>query len=146
MPYTPKTEEDLIKESLYPDGDYDFEVIGTQDTVSKSGNDMYVLKLKVFNDDDYTLLTDYIAFGSNFGERKFRHAADTCGLLDVYSTGNLKADDFLKKCGKVKIKIQEGSAQYPNPKNVVVDYIKHDSVVTAASPKVEDDLNDGIPF
>ncbi len=148
MSYTPKSEEELAKEGLLQDGNYDFEVVDTSDKPSKKGNDMYTLKLHVFDTQGSArIVYDYIALGNNFGERKLRHAADACNLIEIYNSGNLKPSDFLNKAGKVQIKIQEGSADYPLPKNAVVDYLPRtvkESVATGALPTAVDD--DEVPF
>lgn len=143
MSYTPKTEEQLAKEGLLSDGQYDFEVADTSDKPSKKGNAMYTLKLHVFGEDGAHVIYDYIAIGNNFGERKLRHAADACQLLDIYETGNLKPVDFMGKTGKVMIKIQDGTVDYPLPKNVVVDYVKRPAKETVETGAL---LDDEIPF
>lgn len=149
MGYQPKSEDQLAKEGLLADGTYEFEVQDTSDKPSKKGNDMYTLKLHIFAPDGAAhIVYDYIALGNNFGERKLRHAADACRLLDIYGTGNLKPSDFMGKTGKVVVKIQEGNADYPMPKNVVSDYVKRgepESVATGAIP-AEDLGGDGVPF
>ncbi len=146
--YTPKSEETLAKEGLLPEGTYDFEVSETSDKPSKKGKAMYTLKLHVFDENGQArIVYDYIALGSNFGERKLRHAADACGLIDIYDTGNLKPSDFQDKSGKAQIKQQDGSADYPLPKNVVADYVKRsaeETVATGALPKEVED--DEVPF
>ena len=59
MSYTPKSEEQLIREGLMPDGTYDFEVVETDDKPSKAGNTMLTLKLHVFDDDlNPNIITD----------------------------------------------------------------------------------------
>ena len=125
MAYTPKREEQLAKEGLIKDGIYDFEVVDCDDKPSKKGNDMYTLKLNVFDEDgNRRPLMDYIALGNNFGERKLRHAADACGILEAYESGNLRACDFQNTAGKLEIKSQPGNVDYPLPKNVVKDDVK----------------------
>lgn len=148
MSYTPKTEDQLAKEGLLSDSEYDFEVADTSDKPSKKGNDMYTLKLNVFNTDgEAKTVYDYIALGNNFGERKLRHAADACGLLEIYGTGNLKPSDFMGKTGKVLIKIQEGNVDFPMPKNVVVDYVKRGEPETMATGALPSEVvDDDIPF
>ena len=154
MSYQPKSEEQLAKEGLLPDGEYDFEVVETWDKPSKAGNAMYTLKLHIFSEDGGTqIVTDYIALGSNFGERKLRHAADACRLIDVYEIGNLKPSDFQGKTGRVQIKIQEGNNEFPNPKNAVKDYVKRPKAETeetgAMTPQEKAKAaleGDGIPF
>lgn len=148
MTYTPKTEEQLAKEGLLSDGIYDFKVATTSDKPSKKGNAMYTLKLHVFDENGAArTVYDYIALGNNFGERKLRHAADSCGLILIYETGNMKPEDFLGKSGKVQIKIQEGSVDYPLPKNVVADYIKRTSGEAPKPISMPAEVSeDSIPF
>lgn len=154
MSYTPKSEETLAKEGLLPKGIYHAEVVETSDRPSKAGNPMTTLKLRVFDEDGNSRnIFDYIALGNNFGERKFRHAALACGLEDVYNFGDLKSDDFLNTMCRVEIKVQEGSPEFPLPKNVVNDYIERESDVQSTKivkkeevKKLDDDLNDSVPF
>lgn len=155
MTYQPKSEEQLAKEGLYPDGEYDFEVIETFDNPSKKkadgsgGNPMFTLKLRVIAADGSSFyVTDYIALSSNFGERKLRHAASACGLLDIYTSGKLIAENFKDRAGRVTIKTQDGTADYPLPKNVVKDYVKNEDGAVA-NPKAATPvapLDDQIPF
>ena len=143
MAYTPKSEAQLADEGLTPEGIYDYEIVEAEEKLSKAGNDMYVLKLYIFDQNGIRRpLTDYIALGSNFGERKLRHAADASGILDIYESGDLCADSFIGKCGKVVIAKQEGTVEYPNPKNVVKDYVKREG----QPAKKAVDLKDHIPF
>jgi hypothetical protein len=148
MSYTPKTEEQLADEALLPQGIYDFEVIDTNDRPSKRGNNMVTLKLCVFDGDGgQRHIFDYMAFGNSFGERKFRHAAKSCGLLDIYNSGKLEAHTFLGACGKVLLKKQDGTDDYPLPKNVVADYVEKDDMEEKAkTAKTKDLINDDIPF
>lgn len=148
--YTPKSEEQLVRESLLPDSIRDFEVAETDGKPSSKGNPMITLKLHVFDDEgNARIVMDYISLNSNFGERKFRHAADACGILEIYNTGSLTHTDFKGKTGKVSIKTQEGTKEYPNPKNVVHDYIKREEqpssaqVATTTANVLEDDE---VPF
>ena len=151
MSYVPKSEEQLAKEGLLPDGIYDFEVVETSDKKSSKGNAMYTLKLHIFGEDGSPrIIFDYIALGNNFGERKLRHAADAAGIIHIYETGEMKPSDFQGKTGKVEIKTQEGTPDYPLPKNVVKDYVKRplvESVATGAIPSTKDILDgDECPF
>lgn len=150
MSYTPKSDEQLAREGLLEDGTYQFEVAETSDKPSKKGNAMFTLKLHVFGEDGNAhVVYDYIALGNNFGERKLRHAADACKLISIYETGNLKASDFQDKTGQVILKIAEGNADYPMPKNVVVDYVKRpadETVETGALPPPSPIGDDEVPF
>lgn len=147
--YTPKSENQLAQESLLPAGEYDFEIIETLDRPSKAGNYMYTFKLHVFDADSQPrIIFDYIALGNNFGERKLRHAADASGIINIYESGKMTPSDFQGRTGRLKLKQQPGNSQYPDPKNVVEDYIKREVAgVTYDAPKKQDDeLDDSIPF
>lgn len=158
MKYIPKSEEELEKEkqeainaSLLANGEYDFEVITTSDKPSNSGAEMITLKLNVFDHEGNSrTIFDYLTEAMGW---KIRHAADACGLLATYESGSLAASSFDFCTGKVKIKTQKGNKEYPNPKNVVEDYIKRDlSNQSAEMPNVPTQtiaatLNgDDIPF
>lgn len=156
MRYEPRTEEELEKErqdalnaSMLPDGEYDFDIAETSNAPSKaSGEEMITLKLNVFdNDGNGHIVFDYLTAKMGW---KLRHAADACGIIDVYESGSLIASSFDFCSGKVKIKTQKGNKQYPNPKNVVDDYVKRGT--SEAAPKapvnapVGHPINDEIPF
>jgi hypothetical protein len=145
MKYTPKTEDQLQEESLLPEGIYDFEVATTDDKPSKAGNDMITLKLLVFSDSGTRYITDYIALGNTFGERKLRHAAVACGLHVEYDSGSLCADDFYGKTGKVLLKKQPAKDDFP-PKNSVADYQPRDDDAPAPTRPARDIIDDDLPF
>lgn len=146
MSYVAKSEEQLAKEGLMPEGEYDFEVIDSSDKPSKSGSDMCTLKLNVFDaDGNGHHVWDYMVFGNHFGERKFRHAAVGCGLLSVYESGGLTAFEFKGKSGRCIIKIAEAKDGYL-PKNVVADYVPKD-VQSKVTETTKDPLDgDEVPF
>lgn len=146
MTYTPKSEEQLVKEGLLDDGTYDFEIIDTNDQPSKKGNDMFTLTLRAFDHDGGTrTIFDYMVLSSNLGERKLRRAADACGLIDVYTSGELKHYTFMGATGKVKLKQQDGTDGYM-PKNVVADYLPRDDAQPARTKPAREIINDNIPF
>lgn len=157
MKYTPKTEEVLEKEkqdalnaSLLPNGEYDFEVVQTSNKAASSGADMITLKLTISDNEGVgRFIFDYLTEAMGW---KIRHAADACGLLANYDAGTLCAADFEGATGKVKIKTQKGNKEYPNPKNVVEDYIKRsEQPAQVATPRKESAatgalVDDEIPF
>lgn len=145
MTYVPKSEEQLAKEGLFPEGIYDFEVVDTNDAPSKKGNDMFTLTLRVFGDEEIRTVFDYIVPNSNFGERKLRRAAVACGLIDVYTSGELKHYTFMGATGKAKLKQQDGTDGFM-PKNVVADYLPRDDAHVADPRPARDIINDEIPF
>ena len=122
----PKSEAQIITDGLIPARSIcDIEVIEATDSTSKSsGNDMIVLKLKVFHDGKTKVLTDYITFGqSNAEEFKQRRACDTFGILNAYNSGKLFASDFEGKSGQAKISVQtDKTGNYPD-KNAIGEYL-----------------------
>ena len=121
MKVTPKTEAQLIEESLMPDGVYDFEIVSAVDTKSKAGNDVIKIGLNVFDHEGKPRgMNDYIVDSMEF---KIRHAADACKILDKYEAGELLGEDFAGKTGKLRIGKQPDSRD-GTLRNVVKDYIK----------------------
>ena len=119
MQFQPKTEAEIKAANLLPEGVYDFEVFDAVDKVSKSGNGMIELHLKVFSDDGRTRqMRDWIlpAF-----ERKLRHFCEACGLMAQYEAGTLNAEDCIGMAGKVQL-VQQTREGY-DPQNSVRDYI-----------------------
>jgi len=150
MTYTPKSEEQLIKEGfgLLPEGVYDFEIFETSDAPSRKGNEMFMFKLCIFDSEGTQRhIFDYIVFGTNFGERKLRRAAASCGLIDIYNSGDLKDTTFLNATGKALIKQQNGTAEYPAPRNIVSEYLpRSDTVEHIITKPAKEIINDDIPF
>lgn len=138
MRFTPKTEEQLVEESLIPAGEYDFCVVSAAEKKSKSGNDMIVVELDIFVNGNARPLRDFLMEAMAF---KLRHFCEATGLIEKYNNGTLTALDCENKSGKLKIVIQD-SPQY-GKQNQVKDYIKDakpeagpikKQVVPAASP------------
>ena len=162
MRFTPRSADDInaeLKENAkkfapWLSGTYDFEVMSGQDTTSKSGNDMIVIELAVFNTDgERRMIKDYLLEAM---AAKLRHACEACGLVREYETGTLEGFDFAGKTGRVKLKVQPGDGTY-GPKNVVADYVSEPAQAraeeraeakTAArrTPAPAGDIDDEIPF
>ena len=127
MKFQPKTEDDLKREALLGTGVYDFEVIDAKDAVSKKGNDMIALKLRVFsNDQGERVVRDWLMPSMGF---KLRHFAETTGLIGAYDAGTLSAADCQGRSGRVALVIKEDD-QY-GPQNAVKDYEKGKAVAEA---------------
>lgn len=150
MRFDPKSEEDLKRESLLDAGTYDFEVTKSEDAISKtSGKEMIAITLRIFSDRGERTIRDWLMPSMGF---KFRHFAETTGLLTKYSSGELTANDCLGRSGKVTLVIKD-SEQY-GPQNNVKDYVKPQEakespevpVVPAAIRKPAASTDDQIPF
>lgn len=149
MQVTTYTEKQIQELNLWPDGEYDFEVIGAEETISSNGNEMIKLKLKIYNDkgkakfiDDYLVDIESMAF-------KIKHCADTLGLSEAYNNGSLEAYDMMGKAGKLMLRTdKDKKGQYPD-KNAVKDYVKQDDTKAAsqiANGETGAFLDDEIPF
>jgi len=136
MKFTPKTEEQISKEKLLPDGDYPFEIAKAVDKTSKAGNEMIELNIRVFKSDgSFIFVNDYLLESMLY---KLLHAANACGLTRQYEQGLLVANDFVGKQGYLTLKTDPGKGDF-GPKNVVKDYIKSDAAAKPA-PVEEDDI------
>lgn len=152
MRYSPKSEQELQEQNLILKGIYQFQVIESEDTVSKAGNEMIKLRLKLWdNEGNERTVYDYLTEAMLY---KLKHFCDIVGLVDKYEAGTLHADDCMYKMGRVSIDIQKGNANpnggmYPD-KNVVKDYVvaPASSVNVPLTPanKVDPELDDEIPF
>ncbi len=154
MKFTPKSKEELAQAGLLPDGIYDFEVLVAEDTISKSGNDMLKLKLKVWgNDSREVIVFDYLLEAMAF---KLRHFAEETGLIAKYESGELHDYDCVGRSGKVNLIVQASQVgsngnSYP-PKNAVKDYVSNPNKVTNngslphSKPVVDNSLDADIPF
>ncbi len=148
MRFNPQSNEELEKKAeerrtrlLMEPGIYDFEVAQAQDTVSKSGNDMIKLQLKVWDKDgNERFVFDYLLEAMEF---KLRHFAESVELLDLYNAGEMFAPDCVGRCGKVELLVEKGARKpdgtmYPD-KNTVKDYVP-------SLAKIELPFDDTIPF
>jgi hypothetical protein len=122
MRFTPKTEEQIAEEGLIPANTIcDFEVIEAEEKLSKVGNEMMTLKLKVWRPDgSTTLLFEYLLSDADWKLRAFAVGA---GVLDKYEAGVFKPDDIIGAAGKLKVGIDPAKNGYP-ARNKVLGYEK----------------------
>lgn len=121
MKFTPKTEKEIREDGLMPEGEYPFVISNAEDKISKSGDEMIKLLIRVFNPDgSFNLVNDYLLESVAF---KLRHACEACGLLDKYESGSLLAADFIGKKGMLKLSIRKDTTGQYGDQNKVKDYI-----------------------
>lgn len=158
MRFDPKTETEVL--NLLPKGVYFFEVTNAKDTSSKAGNDMMVLTLKVYNDEQSKTITDYLVGQIDSMAYKIRHFAESIDMLTEYESGEMLAETVIGAAGQCKVDIDEKDPAFP-PKNVIRDYVKRvvkQGAPSTPAPKVAakratkkavtaDDMpDDSIPF
>lgn len=119
--FTPKTEEELNKSVLLQKGEYDFEVMKAEEALSKSGNDMIKLTLKVYGPNGETAhVYDYLLVAMEF---KLKHFCDSVGLVAEYESGQLTADMCGGRAGRCKLAVETDASGKYDDKNVVKDYV-----------------------
>lgn len=151
-PMTDKAADDQAKAfGLWPRGLYDFEVVEAKERVSKAGNDMIELVVKVYNPEGrYRQIFDYLVETDATGY-KLRHFAKAVNLLAQYEKGELSADDCVGRTGRCQLAIKkDNNGVYPD-KNVIQDYepVVHEStkpLVSTGGTTTNKDFDDEIPF
>jgi len=141
MDFKPKTEREIREAQLAPKGDYDFDVLFAEDTVSKSsGKPMIHIKIGLYVEDAVkNRVDDYLM--ESMGA-KLRHFCDTVGLLAEYESGTLTAEMCKGRSGRVRIIVDDKDEAYP-PKNAVRDYIIRATKPLNVGATTEDD---DLPF
>lgn len=150
MRFQPKTEKEIAELSLLPKGEYDYEVLAAEDTVSKSGNEMIKAKVRIYADENGgpTLIT-YLMEAM---PRQLRNFCAQNSLLREYEAGTLKAEDCIGKQGVAFVGIEiDKTGAYPD-KNAIKDFplkrggadgAARPSAPTAAAGGIDDD---DVPF
>jgi hypothetical protein len=144
MEFKPKSEKEIMESNLAPEGDYDFNILAAEDTVSKSKNAMIKVKLGLYSGESIRWhIFDYLVPAM---EAKLRHFCDSVGLLSQYEAGTLCAEDCKGRAGKVRIIIKsDKSGQFPD-KNEVKDYVlRAAKPLTKPEPKPVEEADD-VPF
>lgn len=143
MKFQPLSEDEINELGLLPVGEYDFTINAAIEKTSAKGNDMFELSLSVFEPSGAARSNkDWIL---PLMMKKFKHCIDACGLTSKYESGEIVADDFVGKSGKLKLII----GSYTNNEGIEIktnridDYVKRPAGA-AAMPKEVDD--DSIPF
>tara|TARA_Y100000814_G_scaffold64872_1_gene40286 strand:- start:76 stop:498 length:423 start_codon:yes stop_codon:yes gene_type:complete len=140
MTFKPLTEAELAEAAVLPAGEYDFEVIESVETLSKNGNNMLALKIKVFHDGSSRIIRDWLVESDHAAcITKLRHYCVSVGALDAYESGSLAKFPGKGAAGKVKIKI-ERSEEY-GTQNRVSDYVKGNDAKASKTQGPDD-----IPF
>lgn len=152
MKVTPKTENEIASANLLPKGWYPCTITEAEEKVSKKGNEMIELNVKVYRPTGgFNFVRDFL-MDNEASAAGLRHCADMCGCLSDYEAGAIKPELWIDREGWVKIGIEKGKDNYPD-KNRIYDYAKEDptakkpAATTAAKPSENPDEDpDMIPF
>jgi len=139
MKITKKTDQELQEMSLIEPGQYPFEVIEAEDRISKSGNEMIWLKLKIWDSlGRERFIFDYLLDSM---AHKVKHFCDITNMQDKYENENLLATDCLGKSGHLDLIIQKDKTGQYADRNSVRDYVVKKSVEKVIeTPFVDDDI------
>jgi len=120
MRFQPPTEAEIEARKLWPKGVYPFEIMEAVEKLSAGkGNVMIEVTIQVSRRDGSTrIVKDYLMVQR---PEKLMHAARACGVIEKYHSGSLSDDDFVGKCGSLRLGIEK-SKEYPD-KNVILDYV-----------------------
>jgi len=133
MNWKPKTEDEIARERLAPEGLTPFTVLEATPSVSKKGKDMLTLKLNIHADDgcDYFIF-DYVS--PHFMAHKFRHFFCAVNRLNDYERGTVDTAGLVGCEGYCDVGVQDAKGDYP-AKNIIRDYDKGDAKAEPAKAK-----------
>jgi len=127
--YEPKTDAELQGPCLAA-GEYDATIVQANPRISKAGNSMLELKLRIYSDDGKSFwLSDFLMAKA---EWKLKACCAQCGILDAYNDQSLSAEHFVGKEIRVATKI-ESSSEYGDQARVK-GYPKVASATSAPAP------------
>jgi hypothetical protein len=104
MRFESKTDEQIASEGLPPEGWCEAEVVASEEQVSKKGNDMICLTLKLYTANGERQKKDYLL--SKFA-KKLKHFCEAAGLESQYTLGTLEAGDCYGKVVMAEIAHEE---------------------------------------
>lgn len=113
----PLSKEDIENGGTLPAGTYPFSVIKAERGVSKKGNDMIKLNLRLYGAERDAFCTDYLLETMPF---KLGQFCTLTGLEDRYNAGELEAEDCMGREGYVTVKRTKDDY---GVKNEVKDYV-----------------------
>lgn len=148
MKFEPKSETEVNTRKLWPAGEYDFEIVKGENTISKAGNDMIKIVLKIMDPNgEYILLSDYLLSDEAMAF-KLRHCCAAIGIIGKYESGDLDGGDFVTGTGRLKLKVRKSTdPKYPDDQNQIQDYLAPDERTPAekARSKKNHGLDDELP-
>lgn len=146
MKYNPISEEEInAQRGMLKEGPANFEVIKANDKISKAGNEMIELLLKVWDSDGKEGgIFDYLVSNAQW---KIKHFYESIGDSALYTGGEIKSSNLIGSSGKAIIAIQKDlTGKHPDrPK--IKDYLKSNGISNEEANKIFNNENeDDIPF
>lgn len=142
MQFEPITKQEADEAGLLPAGLYEATVESAEHYTSKSGNEMILLRLKVYTPAGAaTEVKDYLM--GHAMRHKLRHFCEVIGRADLAESGKLEPEDCIGHTVLAKIRIQEPKGDY-RAKNEVADYWEQKGDIKPGLEK--QDKPDDLPF
>ena len=156
--FTPLSEKEAMesRHSLIEKGYYEAEIVKATHAVSKAGNDVMNLQIKIWdkNGAERIVFTSLVNHPSMI--YKTLHLCEALGISDKYEKGTLSENDLSGKTinGYAHVIIKKGTEKpdggmYPD-KNDIEDFVKDDgrkkSDASKKGGEVVDEFDDEIPF
>lgn len=113
-----------MKYNLLPENNYEFEVIKAENGVSKKGNDMLIVQMRIFspNSDDVTL-KDYFV-NMEVMAYKIRDFLFSLGMREIYEGGEITPEMLIGKKGYCRVGIEKSKDEKFWDRNVVKEYLE----------------------
>jgi hypothetical protein len=154
--FQPKTEKELQEQMLWPDGEYDFEVVKAEPAKSgpqskNPGTPFIKLNVAIFNADGAKKFINPILHPAM--EWQLRQFCEETLIIEKYESGSLEAGDCEGLCGKLQLKTKEAEGNFPAKNEVKAWGVKKKaekaSTAAVAASKVSDappHEGDDVPF
>lgn len=130
----------------------EFYIIDALQVVSKNNNDMFELKIKLYQDGvEHHLLKDWIVFNTNkwLPEQKVKDFYKACGLIQQYESGQVDASFLVRSKAKGQCMLRERKYVKDGEEKMGIEvcrYIHAEEPAKEVSTKIDNDFNDDIPF
>ncbi len=141
LDHIPLTEEEAL--GLFSKGDYPALVKKVEIKTSKAGNRCFVADIELQDRSNGNVRTVTTWFGLPY---LLKHAYESAGLSSKYESAKLSNKDLEGKRVIAKVKVQEGNAEYPQPKNVIYDFVVNAQDMVGMGVTATPDFNDEISF
>lgn len=140
LTFKPKTDDEIQREMLIPEGEYNFEVSKAIEKISKAGNPMIELTIKIWDHEGKEkTIYDYLMTGKPAYLYKIKHFCYSIGKGDLYENGKISDVELMGGSGKLILVIRDSKDNYP-PRNAVKDYIVNENKTNENEDKFDDDL------
>ena len=138
--FQPKSDDELQREMLIPEGEYNFEITKATEKVSKAGNPMIEIAIKVWDKEGKErYVYDYLMTSRPSLLYRIKNLCEAIGKNEIYEKGQISETDLYGASGKLTISIQSASVQHP-AKNIVKNYIASEIKPEENEDKFDDDL------